>query len=187
MGNVRAGFAVAIGLFAAVLSSCDGKVHLTGKKVVDFARSEIISNGPVLADGSSEMIVVIQLMNSDGTPIKFFKPSYEIKAGAGVQGSECTTSNIHGVSTCVLKSTQQGVKKFVVTNVKIALEKDLVFLPPTPKGAVTGLVPAAKYKSKAVTGHELTGTIGSVHSEAVKRSPTGWKLYGGPEGNAVSR
>lgn len=181
---------IALAGSALVFSSCggvDGKTHLSGAKRVDFARSEIISNGPAVADGSSELLVVIHLMNSDGSAVTLYKPSYEILSGAGVQGSECTTSNNNGVSTCVLKATQPGAKKFSVTNVKIQLEKELLFSPPTPPGAVTGLVSAARFRHTSAAGHEISGTVGSVHSNLVKTGTGGWKIYGGPEGNALSR
>jgi hypothetical protein len=179
-------YAFVIGGFAIFLVACDGKVHLTDAKTLDFARSEIISNGPAVADGASELLVVVHLMNSDGSSIPLFKPTYEITSGGGVQGSECTTSNNNGVATCVLKSTQAGTKRFLVTNVKkVELAKDLFFISQSPPGAVTGLVTAANDHLTSASGHTLSGTVGSLHSDTVKTSG-GWKLYGGPEGSALS-
>jgi hypothetical protein len=184
------GSMVAAASASLLLSACgpiDGKIHLWGSKLPDFARSEIIQNGPAIADGSSELLVAVSLMNADGSSVKLFKPTYEILSGGGVQGTECTTSNSNGISTCILKSTQAGVKKFSVTNIRIKLERDVVFTAPEKSGLTSAIVPAAKFNEKSTQGHELSGSVGSLHSQVVITGTNGWKIFGGPEGNAFSR
>jgi hypothetical protein len=188
VGSSGARFAAASAcLWLSACGPIDGKIHLWGSTLPDFARSEIIQNGPAIADGSSELLVAVNLMNTDGSSVKLFKPTYEIVSGGGVQGSECTTSNNNGISTCILKSTQAGVKKFSVTNIRIKLERDVVFTPPEKPGLTSAIVSAAKFNKKSAQGHELSGSVGSLHSQAVITGTSGWKIFGGPEGNAFSR
>jgi hypothetical protein len=173
-------------LLGLSVSACDAEFDAPAPKVSDFAKSEIISNGPAIANGSSELLVVVNLMNSDGSPVKLFKPIYYISAGAGVRGAECTTSNANGVSTCVLKATQAGFKRFKVTNIKrVDLQKDLLFIPPTPPGVTASVVSSAN-RQVSSAGYELSGTAGSLQSSMVRTNSAGWKLYGGAESSAIT-
>ena len=133
--NRNSFLSMSLSLTFLVLAGC----NISGKATVDFKiptgpdfkRSVIISSGPVAADGVSPLLVVVDLLNSDGTPVVLFTPTYEIQSGLGVVASECTPSNTNGAATCILKSLQPGVKHLAVTNVKIALEKDLTFTSPS--------------------------------------------------------
>jgi hypothetical protein len=149
----------------------------------DFAKSEIINNGPGIADGQSELLVVIQLMNSDGTSVALFKPTYEIIAGTGVTASACITSNVNGVSTCVLKSVQAGLKRISVTNIPITLNADVLFNQPAGK-SLFGLTSASKTQTQS--GYKLSATVGSEVPGAIKKSGT-YNLYGGFQGEVFSR
>lgn len=152
--------------------------------IQDFKKSEIISNGPGIADGQSELLVVIQLMNSDGSIVKLFRPTYEIVSGTGVTASACTTSNNNGVSTCVLKSAQAGTKRISVTNIEIPLQADVVFNQPPAGKPNFGLAVANKMQIQGA--HTLTATIGNQEPGAVRTSGT-YKLFGGVQGEAFSR
>src|SRR5688572_1813660 len=84
----------------------------------DFERTEMIHNGAAFADGVSELLVVVQLKNSDNQPVANYKPAYEVASGAAVITSPCTTSLDTGISVCILKSTQPGAKKIRLINAK---------------------------------------------------------------------
>lgn len=173
--------------FSALLVGCDGQVHLEGGKTTDFASSQVTANGPAPADGASQVILSIHLRNSDGTPVVGFKPIYEIVSGSGVQGGDCAVSDSAGLSTCALKATTSGVKRVSITNVKIALVVDVTFSAMTLGGALTGPAPAGSFGKTSASGYAISGSLGSMQSNVVKTSASGWKLYGGPEGNALSR
>ncbi len=151
----------------------------------DFARSEIIPNGPGVADGQSELRVVIQLMNSDGSSVSLYKPTYEITQGGGVQAQECTTSNNNGVSTCILKSTQAGAKTLKVTNINIDLAKEVVFL--TPGSMNSGGLTVGGGTKNSASGIKLHAAGGGNQPKGLNTTSSGFKLYGGPEGNVFSR
>jgi hypothetical protein len=161
-----------------------GEISATFNRVQDFKRSEIISNGPAAADGSSELLVVIQLMNTDGSPVKLFRPTYEVVSGAVLIAQACTTSNINGVSTCVLKANTAGTRRIAVTNIQIALQAEVVFTAPTTGKSIFGLISSTKNQTQSNFG--LSASIGSQEPGVVKSSGT-FKVYGGVQGEAFSR
>jgi len=177
---------VVVGLFLFVTGcgKISGEISATFNRVQDFKRSEIISNGPAVADGQSELLVVIQLMNTDGSSVKLFKPTYEVVSGTGVTAQACTTSNDNGVSTCVLKSSEAGTKRISVTNIKIELQADVVFNSPTPGKAMFGLIAATKDQTQS--NFNLKSSIGNQEPGVVKTSGA-FKVYGGVQGEAFSR
>lgn len=152
--------------------------------VQDFAKSEIINNGPGIADGQSELLVVVQLMNSDSTSVKLFKPTYEVTTGGGVSAAACTSSNSNGVSTCVLKATQAGTKTISVTNINRPLIADVVFNPPGASKPVFGLVSASKTQTQG--SYKLSANAGNQEPGLVKKSGA-YTLFGGVQGEAFSR
>lgn len=160
------------------------KIDATFARVQDFKRSEIISNGPAVADGQSELLVVIQLMNTDGSSVKLFKPAYEVVSGTGVTAQACTTSNDNGVSTCVLKANTAGTKRISVTNVKIDLQADVVFSAPIAGKSMFGLISATKNQTQS--NFSLSASIGNQEPGVVKSSGA-FKVYGGVQGEAFSR
>ncbi len=171
---------------ALLTSGCmlSDQVHVQFDRVQDFKRSEIISNGPAVADGQSELLVVIQLMNTDGSSVKLFKPIYEVISGTGVTAQACTTSNENGVSTCVLKSSEAGTKRISVTNIKIDLQSDVVFSAPVPGKAMFGLISATKNQTQG--NFQLSASIGNQEPGVVKSSGA-FKVYGGVQGEVFSR
>lgn len=77
-------------------------------------------NGPGLADGQTELLMIVRLVNSDGSKVKGYASAYELISGSAAT-SACTASNTDGVSTCVLKAIQAGVNRVSLTNIKIQL------------------------------------------------------------------
>lgn len=127
-GSVRV-FFIAVMLIS--LSAC-GKLKmsitdLAEKTSFDFEKTEIVTNGTALADGIDELIVLVRLKNSDNSIVSDYRPDYEITVGGGVVKGNCTKSDNHGISVCILKSTIAGVKRMRLTNAKLGLESDLTF------------------------------------------------------------
>ncbi len=153
--------------------------------IQDFKKSEIISNGPAAADGQSDLLIVIQLTNSDSTPVVGFRPTYTVVSGGGVTALPCTTSNSNGVSTCILRSTQVGVKTILVNNVAIVLKSDVVFT--TPMGrSVFGAIAGAKKITSTDSRYELLGNFGNQEPGAVKTSGR-YTLKGGVQTQTFQR
>jgi|GEM_PF-6610812 len=152
--------------------------------VQDFKKSQIISNGPQVADGSSSLLVVISLLNSDGTPVIGFTPVYQILSGGGVTSLPCTSSNANGVSTCILKSTQAGTKLLSVTNITISLQASLVFT--SPSAGQSHIELASSSKSQTQGSYTLTAAVGPVETGIKKVSGT-YSLFGSIHGAEFSK
>jgi len=144
-----------------VFAAC-GKLTLEEIKypsVVDFLRTEIVVGGSNIADGNSEMIVLILLKNSDNTVIPNYKPTYEINSSTGLIATECTTSDANGISVCILKSTKPGNKLFRLTNARVGLEKMIVFNA-VLSGQVFGVASGAKKDMTTPAGHKVKLSAG---------------------------
>ncbi|RYZ93632.1 MAG: hypothetical protein EOP06_00250 [Proteobacteria bacterium] len=150
----------------------------------DFARSQVLTGSPAAADGHSEILVALQMTNSDGTSVPFYTPTYEVLSGLGVVYSACTNSNVNGVSTCLVRATSPGIKILSFTNVKIDLQADVVFVKPASK-PVLEVVAAGANVSKS--GFQMSGTVGGAQARILNSTASGWKLYGGLEGLKASQ
>lgn len=185
-----------VALLAAVLTAC-GKADVgvedaspASKVVNDFLKTEILlrDDSAGVADGVTELYVLVRLMNSNSKVVKGFRPTYEISVGDGVIVTSCSESDANGISVCPLKATIPGVKTFSLLNVaKLVLKKDVTF-DPKPAGQAFGFVAAGKtavsatkWKVQAAIGQELS-------SVKVTSQPNGagWKLYGTVQGNLIS-
>jgi hypothetical protein len=125
--------------FITIFAGCNMNTNIEGigsdsPAINDFAKTEIITGDAVPADGNSQLLVAIHLKNSDNRPVKEFQPTYDIENNAsGVIKNQCSTSDINGVSVCILKSTVAGIKLFVLTNAKVGLSKSIEFKSPFGK------------------------------------------------------
>ena len=119
----------------------------------DFLKTEMIENGPAPADGSSELLVVIHLKNSNGSVVPNYRPEFEIVVNnVGVTKSPCTESSREGYSVCVLRATQPGVRVLRLVNAKVGLEKEVVFEPPMRRGQILGLISGSETGAETETG-----------------------------------
>jgi hypothetical protein len=178
------GFLASISLMGCGKLSNQISATFKTPSILDFKKSEIINNGPGISDGQSELLVVIQLTNSDGSSVKSFKPAYEVVSGLGVSTAPCTTSNANGVSTCVLKSSLPGTKQISITNINIELKANIVFNAPAASKELFGLTSAEKTQTQG--NFKISATIGSQEPGVLKTSGV-FKLYGGVQGEQFSR
>lgn len=158
-----------------------------GLSAPDFMKTEIIANGSAVADGVSELVVGIQLKNSDLSIVSDYKPTYSIVSGLGVIAGECTSSLANGMSYCLVKSTQPGVKRMRLENAKKGLERDLVFDPSELKGTIKGLVTSAQPLGSTSTGYRIESSSGSVPKETKVTTSDGYTVYMGIQGVLSSR
>ncbi len=126
----------------------------------DFLRTEILTSGPVPADGSSELVLVIHLKNSNHRPVVGYRPSYEVVSGIGVVESECSESDANGASICVLKSWVPGEKVLALVNALVGLEKTIYFENPVKKLATVGVTSGAKTELSSEQGYFAEITAG---------------------------
>jgi hypothetical protein len=172
------------------LSGC-GKIkgsitHLIGDKVIDFEKTEILSNGSVPADGSSELIVVIHLKNSDLSVVPNYRPMYQIEVGSGVVSSDCGLSDINGIAVCVLRSTVSGFKKFVLTNAKKGLSKDVEFTAQGKKPMIN-LVSGAQLNGTTSQGDKARITLGEKSGVLHFKTSDGYHMRFGLAGQTAGK
>lgn len=182
-------FRIAILSLLTVFSAgCSIEATLTelSPKVPDFLKTEIISNGPGTADGISELIVVVQLKNSDLSVVSGYKPTYEITAGGGVITSECTESLTNGLSYCVLRATQSGVKRLRLTNARIGLEKDVIFDPKQGGLDVQGIIAGSLQKGTTASGYQIESSTGGLVNEIQTSTSDGYIMYSTVQGALIS-
>ncbi len=174
--------------FCLSLTAC-GKIskELTGNlnsiNNSDFQRTTIISYGPVKADGTSQMLVIIRLMNSDGSVVTPYQPTYSITPSTGVTTQDCTTSDSNGVSTCILTSSQAGTKTLSITNISATIQAQVTF------SSLTGppiIGSAAANSTQTKSTFNLSAVIGGPQNPIVSKKGV-FTLYGSVKGEEVSR
>ncbi|OQW48991.1 MAG: hypothetical protein A4S09_12815 [Proteobacteria bacterium SG_bin7] len=158
-----------------LLSAC-GNLDLTlPSGTVDFLKTEIIVGGTNLADGNSQMLVVVHLKNSNNSPVKNYKPTYNITPSNGLITSECSTSTDNGISVCVLRSTSAGPKSFKLTNAKVGLEKIVEFEHPK-RGQMLGLASGAHQNMTTGAGHKVRLSVGGIGTGVNATTSGGYKV-----------
>jgi hypothetical protein len=118
---------------SALLLSCsvDNRIKGSiGSGFNDFSQSEIFFSGPGVADGETPLYILVRLVNSNGKPIKGFRPEYSILSGFGVVSGPCTQSDYNGIAACAVKAMVAGTKTLRVTNIILVLplQADLEFV-----------------------------------------------------------
>ncbi len=174
--------------FSLSLTAC-GKIskELTGNlnsiNNSDFQKSTIISYGPVIADGTSQMLVIIRLVNSDGSVVTPYQPTYSITPSTGVTTQDCTTSDINGVSTCILTSSQAGTKTLSLTNISATIQAQVTFSSLTGAPIIGG---AAANSTQTKSTFKMSAVIGGPQNPIVSKKGV-FTLYGSVKGEEVSR
>ncbi len=158
-----------------LFSGC-GNLDLTLPSAgLDFQKTEILVGGTNLADGNSQMLVVVHLKNSNSSPVKNYKPTYTVAPANGLITSECSTSTDSGISVCVLKSTSAGLKTFRLTNAKVGLEK-IVEFENLKKGQMLGLASGAHQNMTTAAGHKVRLAAGEIGTGVRGTTSGGYKV-----------
>jgi hypothetical protein len=149
--------------------------NLSSQISADFAKTEIITNGPAIADGLSELTVAVQLKNSDNSPVADYRPEYEVVSGSGVIKNDCTKSLNNGLSYCLLKATIGGLKRIRLTNAKVGLESMLQFTSKvsTPRSGLAART--STLETATATGLKGSFSVG-LQTGKVLTSTGGYKL-----------
>lgn len=169
-----------LGSVVLATSGC-GKLTLTipqASSIVDFLKTEIIVGGTNLADGTSEMIVIIHLKNSDNTVVPNYKPTYTVTSSVGITAGECTVSSSEGVSVCVLKSTKAGTKSLKLTNALVGLEKIIDFQA-MAGGQIFGIASGAQKGMSTPAGHKVNMSAGEAPRGQKAVTSGGYKVSAG--------
>ncbi|WII71540.1 hypothetical protein QJS83_13810 [Bdellovibrio sp. 22V] len=146
----------------------------------DFKNTEIVVGQHGLADGTTELFVVIRLMNSDNTVIQGYRPDYSITKGTGVIETDCSVSDSFGVSICSLRSHDAGIKTMELNNIADHhVETDLVFDAPTKEQTVVDNSGGDVGEATSPSGWKMTATVGTQFDKASAEG-NGYKFKAGP-------
>jgi hypothetical protein len=157
----------------------DGKItKIGGDGAPDFLKSEILVNGPGLADGISELVVIVRLLNANGTVVAGYRPLYQIVSGPSITASvACSLSDGNGIAVCLLRATTPGVRTLRITNVAKALvEGNVSFVAPGPKKKSTGGFVASASSGTTTSGHQIHSSTGNFHSGIRHKTPEGYTV-----------
>jgi hypothetical protein len=136
----------------------------------DFLKTEFIVGGPQPADGVSQLLVGLQLKNSDNRSVPGYKPAYQVVSGSGVITSACTTSDANGISACIIKSVQSGQKTLELTNAKVGLRQNVLF--ENPHGSkTTNIISGAEFHRSTTLGSKVSASLGNA-TQGIKRTTT---------------
>lgn len=72
----------------------------------DFSNSEMLIGAAAKADGSSQVMVILQLKDRRDSPVPAFQP--QLKASSSELRWNCTKSDRNGVSVCLVSSARAG-------------------------------------------------------------------------------
>ena len=78
------------------------------------AEESSISGGEGVADGESEVEIIIELFDEFGNPVEGVVPEFEA-SGEGNSYEECSPTNAEGVAYCAMTSTETGEKTLEIT------------------------------------------------------------------------
>ena len=185
----RLGRVLCLFTLVGLISGC-GKISIEVnkfKKPFDFLKTEIISSGPVPADGTSEMLLAVHLKNSDNSSVPEYRPEYEIVTGSGVSQSNCTTSDQNGISACILKANVPGPKILRLTNAKVGLERTVVFTPIVRSGVRMGIVSASNQNMTSAGGYKAEISLGEKFKNIKSVTNGGYEVRMSVQGILVSR
>lgn len=156
---------LALGALAVIALGCSTQVSVTSfsNSLRDFEKTEILVGSPVFANGNDELIVVVHLKNSDSSSVPNYKPLFDLAQLSDIQFSECTTSDLNGISVCRVKSIVPGLKTLTLTNAKVGLSKTIEFMQPQGSqrlallpGSLTS-VTSDQYKVQINAGNSAKG------------------------------
>ena len=145
--------------------SASGCVKISGSLTKiglnDFLKTEFITSASAPADGVSSVLVGLQLKNSDNSPVPAYKPVFEVTSGGSIINPGCTTSDNNGISACIVKSVEPGVKTLALINAKVGLRQNVTFTAPTGARSII-LSSGSTVPATTSAGSRLTVSFGKV-------------------------
>lgn len=164
----------ALSTFVLTSSACvkiSGSLTKIG--INDFLKTEFIASAPAPADGVSSVVVGLQLKNSDNSPVPAYKPQFEVTSGGSIINPGCTTSDNNGISACIVRSIEPGVKTLQLTNAKVGLKQNVTFTAPSGARSIL-LSSGATVPATTSAGSKLSITFGKAFKSSQQTTSGGY-------------
>ncbi|MCM2280954.1 MAG: hypothetical protein NDI61_03810 [Bdellovibrionaceae bacterium] len=148
----------------------------------DFLKSEILINGTGIADGVTQLVMLVRLLNSDGSVVVGHRPAYQVASGLALADTPCSISDQNGISVCLLTASLPGIRTLRIVNLGQArVESGVTFIPPGLTPPARGFVASANTGTTA-SGHQVRSSVGVYHTGIRYRSPQGYTVYSSVQG-----
>ena len=164
-----------LSLWVLLLANCSLEIGIEDLSGPDFLKSSVVSETVGIADGVNELVVTVELRNSDDTLVVGHTPILSLLSGDSVTLVGCTVSNDNGLSVCRLKSSIVGVKTIAFGNIKIDLTEDVVFDPPSRNGTFQQVLSAAQNNVNA-SGYSVTSQLGAP-MQGLRDTPSSYEVF----------
>jgi hypothetical protein len=174
---------LSLGVFLTACSMDTSVKDISTFGLNDFAKSEVIVSGNGTANGTV-MSYSIRLKNSNNKLVEGHVPTITKVSGSASLGG-CSRSDVNGLSFCTLSSTVIGTVRISVNNIKINLQKDIIFAPVQGTGGQT--ISGAIGQVTGGSGYKITSSVGAEFSQTRYESGSGYKVYSTIQGDIASR
>lgn len=156
-------------MLVPVIAGCKLKTEITDldAKAPDFSLSSITVTNPGIADGTTPVTITI-IVKDHGTPLVGFLPSYTV-SGTGNTLGACSLTDASGISTCLLRSTNDETKTITLVNPNTQQFILVTFNPAVP--AVPGFAITSGGGLTSGAGILSQSSIGIPTSPMILRDP----------------
>lgn len=141
----------------------------------DFKLSSVLAETVGVADGITDLILTLELKNSNGSLVKFFTPQISLLSGSGVTSLGCSKSNELGISTCRFRSNTPTTALVSLENILIELTEEIVFEAPRVSLSYVQVVSSALNRVDA-GGYTVTSHIG-VPVQGLRQEVDGYEIF----------
>jgi|GEM_PF-3475688 len=164
-----------------LFSACTLEIEVKdiSSQPADFLLSSIVSTTRGVSDGITELLMTIELKNSDGSFVEGFTPEISIISGIPATFVGCSPSNAAGISVCSFRSSTPGLvtvgTSVGLSNALIELTEDLIFEAPQQSGSFVQIVSSALNNVDA-NGYTVTSHIGAP-VKGLRQVVNGYVIY----------
>lgn len=136
--------------------------------IVSLAKSTIVAAGPVVANGTSQLLVTVTLKNAAGAGLSGITP--EIAATNSETKNQylgCAVTNAAGVSQCAITSTKAEAKIVQVTQPLSMLGPTIDFIADVPSISTSSVATTGPTVADGTSESSILVTLRDAHSNPV--------------------
>lgn len=167
-----------------VLTSCGWDVNINDGSVSLFNYS-IISQNSVIADGFTDLSVLVEVKDSNGNLVENHVPdvAQDLSSSTlnGINHTFCGATDVLGQTQCTFRSLLEGTKKFRFNDALDGsgeITFDVVFLPTREsRGQIFGVIPASVPLSATSDGGTASSSVGNIVNNPRQRMDSNTWLF----------